>query len=212
LHRISQTPAIEGTTMTKILVIRSSANGAASISNQLIDSYLAAVVAHEPDAQITQRDLDNDTIPHVTSATLAGIGRAAPETPETQGARELSDTLIAEVVAADTLVIGLPMYNFGMPSTLKSWFDYVLRAGATFQYTAAGPEGLVTGTRAVIMAARAGAYAAGPDFQIPHVQTLLGFIGITDVEVVLAEGLAYGPEAAAASIAAAKDAIAKLVN
>lgn len=199
--------------MTKTLVIRSSANGAQSISNQLIDSYLSALTAHEPAAEVTQRDLDLDPVPHVSSATLAGIGRQAPETPFSQAARELSDTLIAEVVAADTLVIGLPMYNFGMPSTLKSWFDYVLRAGTTFQYTAKGPEGLVTGTRAVIIVARAGAYAeGGPDFQLGHVRTLLNFIGVTDIAVVIAEGLAMGQEAAASAIAAANQAIKQIVD
>ena len=199
--------------MTKFLVIRSSANGAASVSNQLIDQYLAAVTATDPAAQVTQRDLDRDPIPHVTSATLAGIGRAAPETSETQGARELSDRLIGELLATDTLVIGLPMYNFGMPSTLKSWFDHVLRAGTTFRYTAAGPEGLVTGKRAVILAARAGAYSeGGPDFQLTHVKTLLGFIGITDIEVVLVEGQAFGPDAAAAAMASALEKIDQLTK
>ncbi len=194
--------------MTKILVIRSSANGAASATNQLIDTYLAGLAAHDSQAAVTQRDLDRDPVPHVTSATLAGIGRRAPETPETQGAHELSERLIAEVFAADTLVIGVPMYNFGMPSTLKSWFDHVLRAGSTFRYVATGPEGLVTGKHAVILAARAGAYGeGGPDYQLPHVKTLLGFIGITDVKIVLAEGLALGDEAAAAAIASAKEAI-----
>ncbi|MDP9056842.1 MAG: NAD(P)H-dependent oxidoreductase [Pseudomonadota bacterium] len=198
--------------MTKILVIRSSANAERSVSNQLIDYYLAAQAANDPQAQVTQRDLDRDPVPHVNSATLAGIGRAAPETSSTQGARELSDNLIAEVVAADTLVIGLPMYNFGMPSTLKSWFDYVLRAGTTFRYTAAGPEGLVTGTRAILLVARAGAYSAGgPDFQLGHVRTLLTFMGIADIEVVSAEGLAKGAEAVAAAIAAAHAEIDKLV-
>ena len=194
--------------MTKTLVIRSSADAERSVSNQLIDYYLAAQAANDPQPQVTQRDLDRDPVPHLTSATLAGIGRPAPETPLSQGTRELSDTLIAEVVAADTLVIGLPMYNFGMPSTLKSWFDHVLRAGITFRYTASGPEGLVTGTRAILMVARAGTYAAGgPDFQIGHVRTLLNFIGITDIEVVVAEGLAKGADAAAAAIASALAAI-----
>ncbi len=199
--------------MTKTLVIRSSANGDKSVSNQLIDSYLAALTAHDPEVQVTQRDLDRDPIPHVTSATLAGIGRPAPETPSSKATRELSDRLIAELFDTDTLVIGLPMYNFGIPSTLKSWFDYVLRAGTTFRYSASGPEGLVTGKRAIIMAARAGAYTkGGPDFQLGHARAMLGFIGITDVEVVLAEGLAMGAEAAASAIAAAHKTIDELVN
>ena len=186
--------------MPNILVIRSSATGAASASNQLIDAFLAA---RGPVDVVTERNLDTDPIPHVTSATLAGIGRPAPETASSQATRDLSDGLIAELQAADVLVLGVPMYNFGMPSTLKSWFDHVLRAGATFRYTAAGPEGLVTGKRAIVVAARAGAYgdAAAVDFQIGHVRTLLGFMGITEVEVVVAEGLAKG---AAEAIAAAR--------
>ena len=137
--------------MTKILAIRSSASGDKSVTNQLVDAYLTAVTAAEPAATIVQRDLDAEPIPHLTSATMAGVGRPAPETSATAATRELSDTLVAELQAADTLVIGLPMYNFGMPSTLKSWFDHVLRAGVTFQYTASGPEGLVKGKRAVII-------------------------------------------------------------
>ena len=199
--------------MTNILVIRSSANAERSVTNQLVDGYLAQVAAHHPGAKITERNLDSDPVPHVTSATLAGIGRAAPDTPHTESARALSDLLIGELVAADTLVIGLPMYNFGMPSTLKSWFDYTLRAGATFQYTATGPEGLVKNTRAVILAARAGAYGEGAaEFQVAHVRTLLNFIGITDIEIVIAEGLAFGEEAAASAIKAAHGAIGQLVK
>ena len=182
--------------MTQILAIRSSASGDKSVTNQLVDAYLAAITAQDPGAKIVTRDLDADPVPHLTSATSA-----------------LSDALVAEVQGADTLVIGLPMYNFGMPSTLKSWFDHVLRAGVTFQYTANGPEGLVKGKRAVIIAARAGAYADGAvDHQIPHVKTLLGFMGITDVEVVLAEGLAFGEEAAGKAIAAAHTALGQLVG
>ena len=113
--------------MTNVLVIRSSANGAASVSNQLIDVYLAA----HPDARVVTRDLDADPVPHVTSASLAGIGRHAPEGTQFAAARALQDAIIAEVFAADVLVIGLPLYNFGMPSTLKSWFDYVARATVT---------------------------------------------------------------------------------
>jgi FMN-dependent NADH-azoreductase len=111
------------------------------------------------------------------------------------------------------LVIGLPLYNFGMPSTLKAWFDYVARAGTTFQYTANGPEGLVKGKKAVIAHARAGKYddAAGFPFAVPHLKALLGFIGVTDVEVVTAEGMAFGPEAAEAAVKDASTAIAGLV-
>ncbi len=194
--------------MTKLLVIRSAATGEASVSNQLIDAYLAA----HPGAEVVERNLDSDPVPHVTSASLAGIGRQAPEGAQFAEARALQDKLIDEVFAADVIVIGLPLYNFGMPSTLKAWFDYVARAGTTFHYTAEGPEGLVKGKRAIIAQARAGKYddAAGFLFGVAHAKALLGFIGVTDVAVVTAEGLAFGPEAAAAAVAAGKAEIAAI--
>jgi FMN-dependent NADH-azoreductase len=108
---------------------------------------------------------------------------------------------------ADLIVIGAPMYNFGMPSTLKAWFDHVLRARVTFRYTDNGPEGLLTGKRAVVIETRAGIYSEGPasglDSQEPHIRTLLGFMGITDVRFVRVEGLAYGEEAATKALDAA---------
>lgn len=194
--------------MTNILVIRSAATGEASVSNALIGAYLAA----HPGAHVTERNLDSDPVPHVTSASLAGIGRQAPEGKAFAETRKLQDALIGELFAADTIVIGLPLYNFGMPSTLKAWFDYVARAGTTFQYTAEGPEGLVKGKKAIIAQARAGKYddAAGFPFGLAHTKALLAFIGITDVEVVTAEGMAFGPEAAAAAVAGAKTQIAAL--
>lgn len=194
--------------MTKILVIRSSATGDASASNKLIDAYLAA----RPGAEVVERDLDRDPVPHVTSANLAGIGRDAPEGREFAAARTLQDELIAEVFAADVILLGLPLYNFGMPSTLKAWFDYVARAGTTFQYTAQGPEGLVKGKRAVIFHARAGKYddASGFPFAVAHTRALLDFLGVTDAEVVTAEGFAFGPEAASAAFSDAAARIAEL--
>ncbi len=192
--------------MSKILVIRSAATGEASVSNALIDAYLAA----HPDATVVERDLDRNPVPHVTSASLAGIGRQAPEGAAFAETRALQDALIAELFDADMIVVGLPVYNFGMPSTLKAWFDYVSRAGTTFQYTAEGPEGLVKGKKAIIAQARAGKYddATGFPYAVPHTRGLLNFIGVNDIEVVTAEGLAFGPEAAAAAVAEAKAQIA----
>lgn len=194
--------------MSNILVIRTAATGEASVSNKLIDAYLAAT----PDATVVTRNLDLAPVPHVTSASLAGIGREAPEGASFAATRALQDALIAEVFAADVIVLGLPLYNFGMPSTLKAWFDYVARAGTTFQYTAAGPEGLVKGKKAIIAQARAGKYddANGFPFALAHTKALLGFIGISDVEIVTAEGLAFGPEAASAAVAQAAEQIAAL--
>ena len=118
---------------------------------------------------------------------------------------KIQDEIIGEVLGADVIVIGLPVYNFGMPSTLKAWFDYVARAGTTFQYTAEGPEGLVKGKKAILAQARAGKYddATGFPFAVPHTKSLLGFVGVDDVTVVTAEGLAFGPEAAAEAISGA---------
>ncbi len=194
--------------MSNILVIRSAATGAASVSNALIDAYLAAL---PQGAKVVDRNLDTHPVPHVTHQSLAGIGRQAPEGGAFAEARALQEELIAEVFAADTIVIGLPLYNFGMPSTLKAWFDYILRAGTTFQYTAEGPEGLVKGKKVIVAHARAGKYddASGFPFGVPHLKGMLGFAGMTDVTVVTAEGLAFGPEAAAQAV---KDASAQIAT
>ncbi len=146
-------------------------------------------------------------MPHLTEATVGPIRGAPAETEAGLAALELSNELISEIREAEVIVIGAPMYNFGMPSSLKAWFDHVLRAGVTFRYTGGGPEGLVGGKRAIVIESRAGRYserpAAAMDSQEPHIRNLLGFIGITDVAFVRAEGLAFGPEAASAAIEAA---------
>jgi len=182
--------------MGNILVVKSSAGGAASVSNRLIDELVARLKAERPDLTVVERDLDRQPVPYVTSDTLAGIGRAAPETEATKPTRALSDALIAELHAADMIVIGSPMYNFGIAAPLKSWFDHVLRAGATFQYGSNGPEGLVRPKPVVVVETRAGIYATGPyapfDAQEPHLRAMLGFIGLKDVAFVRAEGLALG--------------------
>jgi FMN-dependent NADH-azoreductase len=188
--------------MTSTLVIRSAATGPASASNALVEAYLAA----HAETSVVERDLDASPVPHVNSESLAGIGRDAPEGDAFVETRALQDELIGEVFNADVIVIGLPLYNFGMPSTLKAWFDYIARAGTTFQYTQSGPEGLVKGKRAVILHARGGTYEdeSGFPFALNHTKALLSFIGITDVEVVIAEGLAFGPETADTALAKAK--------
>ncbi len=184
-----------------VLNIRSSANGAGSVSNRLADAFLAKLDG----AQVTVRDVGAQPLPHLVPETVAAI-RATPSTPAELEARALSDALIAELQAADLIVIGSPMYNFGMSSTLRTWFDHVLRAGVTFRYTEAGPEGLLKGKKVIVIQSRAGLYSEGPaaamDSQEPHLRTLLGFMGLDeDVTFVSAEKLAFGPEAAEAAIA-----------
>jgi FMN-dependent NADH-azoreductase len=193
--------------MTNLLVINSSATGTDSVSRVLVADAVTKLMAAEPGAQVTHRDLDAAPVPNLTSATLAGV-RGVPKTAAEFAARKLSDELIAELRAADTIVIGAPMYNFSTSTLLRAWFDYVLRAGETFSYSAAGPQGLLGGKRAIVVEARGGMYSEGPaaavDFQEPYLRHLLGFVGITDVTFVHAEKLAYGPDAREAALKTAK--------
>ncbi len=193
--------------MTKVLIIDSAATGEQSVSRKLTGELAEQIRRRVPDAQIVSRDVGRAPIPHLTEDTVGAIRGGPADTDAAAAALALSDTLVAELKSADVIVIGAPMYNFGMPSTLKAWFDHVLRARVTFRYTAEGPEGLVKGKHAVVVEARAGLYSEGPaaamDHQEPHIRTLLGFMGITDVTYVRAEKLAGGPEAASAAIAEA---------
>jgi len=201
--------------VANILILNTSAHGEASVSNRLTAAFAERARAVVPSAKIVVRDLGRNPIPHLTEDTVAGI-RAEPQTEAEKGAQALSDTLIGELRDADILVIGAPMYNFGMTSTLKTWFDHVLRARVTFRYTENGPEGLMKGKRAVVIESRAGVYSEGPsaamDFQEPHIRGLLGFMGIEDVTFVRAEGLAFGEDAASAALAGAEEALEALVE
>ena len=193
--------------MNNILILDSAATGESSVSRRLTRAAAEVLVARDPDAHITLRDVGSNPIPHLNAETVPAIRAGIVETEAAREALELSDALIAELKAADLIVIGAPMYNFGMPSTLKAWFDHVLRARITFQYSEAGPEGLLKGKKAIVVEARAGLYSEGPaasmDSQEPHIRTLLGFMGIDDVTFVRAEKLAFGPEAAEAAIGGA---------
>lgn len=197
--------------MSKVLVLKSSILAGYSQSGQLADFYAAEATAKGD--EVTVRDLAAEPIP-VLDGELVGALRPsdAPLTPRQQDALALSDTLIAELQAHDVVVIAAPMYNFNIPTQLKNYFDLVARAGVTFRYTEAGPEGLVKNKRAVVISTRGGIHKDSPsDLLTPYVQLFLGFIGITDVSMVLAEGIAYGPEVAAKATDEAKSAIKALV-
>lgn len=193
-----------------ILVINSSANGDASVSGQLAGRFVDSVREANPDATIVTRDVGANPLPHLTSETVAAI-KSEPTTPAELEARALSDTLVAELQQADVILIASPMYNFGISSTLKSWFDHVARAGVTFRYTENGPEGLLKGKKTVAILSRAGFYSEGPgavmDGQEPYLRAMLGFIGLDDVTWIRAEKLAFGPEAAGQAIEAAAAAL-----
>ena len=189
-----------------ILIVSSSANGERSVSNSLVAGFVDSVRNADPASHVVLRDVGANPLPHLTADTVAAI-KGEPASTAEREARALSDALIDELQAADTIVIASPMYNFGMSSTLKAWFDHVLRAGVTFRYTSDGPEGLLKGRKAVVIESRAGFYsegaAAAMDAQEPHIRILLGFMGIDDVTFVRAEKLAFGEEAANDSIESA---------
>lgn len=182
--------------MDSVLIIKSSARGADSVSNKLIDALAVRLAKERPGLRLVERDLDRDPAGHLVSETLAGVGRPEPETAAAQPVRALSDALIAELMEADVIVVGAPMYNFGIASTLKSWFDHVLRAGVTFTYADTGPVGLVGPKPVVVIETRGGIYSEGPmtvfDAQEPHLRALLGLMGLVDVKFIRVEGLALG--------------------
>ena len=192
--------------MTDILILDSAATGDASISRRLTGGLAETLRRRYPGARIARRDVGREPVPHLTEATTAAIRGKPAQTAAEREALALSDALIAELKAADLIVIGAPMYNFGMASTLKAWFDHVLRARITFRYTEAGPEGLLKGKRAIVVETRGGFYSEGPaavsDSQEPHLRTLLGFMGIDEVTFVRAEKLAFDAEASVAAAAA----------
>ena len=188
--------------MKTILQLNTSLHSAEAQSSKLADRFVGALRLANPDSQVIVRDLAAEPVPHLTAERFAGFS-AKPEqrTAEQRAAVAESNELIAELKAAETIVIGLPMYNFGIPSTLKAYFDHVARSGVTFRYTEKGPEGLLKGKKAVIFATRGGLYAGTPaDTQTPYVRDFLAFLGITDVEFVYAEGLAMGADRRSAAL------------
>lgn len=201
--------------MTNILVIDSSASGNSSVSKLLVADALAGLLAAHPGAAVTRHDLGSNPVPHITADNLAGV-RGEPVTEAEKAARALSDRLVAELQAADVILVGAPMYNFGVSTLLRSWFDHVLRAGVTFTYTAQGPKGLLEGKRAIVIEARGGLYSEGPakaiDFQEPYLRQLFAFIGITDVTFVHAEKVGFGPDARDAAIEGARARLAEITR
>lgn len=192
-----------------ILHLDSAITGDASISRKLTADIVARLTAAQPDAQVTHRDLA-DGVKVMDDAWFQAL-RAGTEAPnaEQQAQIDLSNTLLAEVQAADVLVIGLPIYNFTLPSQLKTWLDQIARAGVSFRYTEAGPEGLLTGKRAYVAYAAAGTpMGSDLDHASGYLRHMLGFLGITDVTFVAADGLAFDRDAAMARAQQALDKIA----
>jgi FMN-dependent NADH-azoreductase len=183
----------------KILQIDSSPLGDASVSRQLTKATVEAWRARYPQAELVYRDLVADAPEHLTAERLAVIkfGKDSELTPVQAEERALIDAIVGEFLSADVVVIGAPMYNFAVPTQLKAWIDRLAQAGRTFRYTESGPVGLAGGRKVIVASSRGGIYTAGLealDHQEAYLRTILGFIGVTDIDFVRAEGLSMGPE------------------
>ena len=203
--------------MTRTLVVDASPNVESSKSRWLTARYVDKIKAANPAVQVVHRDVGTTPPPHLDAATIGAFFTPAEDRSDEQKSLiALSDELIAEVQDADIIVIGSPMHNFGISSGLKAWFDHIARAGVTFRYTENGPEGLLGGRKAVVVTATGGDYtenspAKDMDHQLPHLRTLLGFIGITDVSVAVASKTAVGDEGVKAAEATIEDIAAEQI-
>ncbi|WP_394781383.1 FMN-dependent NADH-azoreductase [Undibacterium sp.] len=202
--------------MSKLLHINTSVRSNGSISRQLSTEFLNKWQAANAGATVTTLDLAATPVPHLTEQMMGAFFTPAEQRSAEQAQTvALSDKLVADLKDADVIVIGSPMYNFGISSTLKAWVDHVARAGVTFQYTATGPVGLLTGKKVYVFTARGGVYSQGPaaamDFQETYLRAVLGFLGITDITFVHSEGVAMGEEAAAKAIEGSRQTIGTLL-
>jgi FMN-dependent NADH-azoreductase len=200
--------------MKTLLQIRSSIFSNGGQSSRLAERFIAAWRASNPGGKVIVRDLATEPVPHLDAARFgAFIAKPEERTPAQQAVVDYSDALIAELERTDVVVLGLPMYNFGLPSTLKAYFDHIGRAGVTFKYTEKGPVGLLTGKKVYVFAARGGIYAGTPnDTQTPFIRTFLSFLGMNDIEFVYAEGLAISEASKEQGLSHAQSAIDALAQ
>jgi FMN-dependent NADH-azoreductase len=198
--------------MTQVLKLNTSLYSEDGQSSRLAAQFVDALRERDPALELTERDLAREPVPHLDAGRFAAfLAKPADRTDAQRAIAAYSDALIGALRAADVLVLGLPMYNFGIPSQLKAYFDHVARAGVTFRYTETGPVGLLAGKKAYVFATRGGMYAGTPrDTQTAYVRDFLAFLGITEVEFVYAEALAIGPAQRESSLAQARAAIQTL--
>jgi len=196
-----------------ILQINSSARVDGSHSSRLANELVARLRSAHPDAALTVRELARNPHPALDEAALGALFTPAEQRSPQQAARvALDDALIAEIQAADVVVLGVPMYNFGVSTQLKNWIDAIARARVTFTYTDKGPVGLLTGKKVYVALTRGGLYRNTPaDTQVPYLKSIFNFLGLTDVQFVYAEGLAMGPEAEQQALASARSQIDEAV-
>jgi FMN-dependent NADH-azoreductase len=198
----------------KILQVNSSARTDGSQSSRLASAIVERVRAENPHATLTMRDLSRVPHPVLDEVALGALFTQPDQRTAEQASRvALDDVLIAEIQAADVVVVGVPMYNFGISSQLKNWIDAISRARVTFQYTDKGPEGLLKGKKVYMALTRGGTYRNTPtDPQVPYLNMIFGFLGMTDVQFVYAEGLAMGPEAERQALASAHAQIEEVLS
>jgi FMN-dependent NADH-azoreductase len=197
--------------MNTLLYVRTSLYGAEGASSQLAERFVAQWLARNPGGRVIERDLAADPVPHLTAERFQAFNTPSEQrTAQQQAVVDYSDALIDELRSAETIVLAVPMYNFGVPSTLRTYFDHVARAGVTFRYSSAGPEGLLTGRQAYVFVTRGGVYGGEHDTQAPYLRQFLRFIGI-ESEFVFAQGLAHGEESRQKSLANAREQIAGLM-
>jgi FMN-dependent NADH-azoreductase len=202
--------------MSNLLLITSSLFGDRSKSAQIAKEFVDAWQRSHPGTAVTARELTPASMPHLSFDTLGALMTPPDQrAPEQRASVAFGDQLIAELEAADTIVLAAPMYNFSIPSTLKAWIDHVARAGRTFRYTASGPEGLLKSKKVFIVTGRGGFYGgdspAKPfDFQEPYLRGVLGFLGLSDVSFIHVEGLSVSPEEAERGLARARETVAAL--
>jgi len=198
--------------MSTLLQLNTSLFSTGGQSSRLAEEFVAHWRANHHRGEVIVRDLAREPVPHLSAERFAAfLAKPGERTPEQQAVVDDSDALIDELKRADVIVLGLPMYNFGVPSTLKAYFDHVARAGVTFRYSEKGPVGLLTGKQAYVFATRGGFYnGTDADTQTAFVRQFLGFLGITDVTFVYAEGLAVSEAAKQVGLARAQNVIRSL--
>ncbi len=198
--------------MKNVLKITSSILGEGSVSSQLMEELIAGLGASGA-IRLTERDFSREPVPHLDGAWLTALSTAESDRDEEQRRKvDYSDGLIEELRRADVLVIGLPMYNFSVPSMLKAWIDHTARAGVTFKYTESGPVGLLEAKKVYLVTAMGGEHAPGAtDFLRPYMRLVLSFIGLDDVEFITADGLNISPQRRQQGLAAARSRIGEIV-
>ena len=200
----------------RILHIDSSITGAASVSRQLTAQIMETLKQSHPEAQTEYLDLASQPLPHLGPQSLGmRTGQAATTEIERQE-NAISEAMVSQFLAADVIVLGAPFYNFTIPTQLKAWFDRIAQAGRTFRYTAAGPEGLATGKKVYVVSTRGGMYSTSErgnatEHQESYLKVIFGFMGVTDISIIRAEGLGMGEEAKASAIRSAQASLSELL-